>query len=416
MAGPTCRSSATVVGRSPQCLMLEPLQLPVQRGAADAEGLGGRRNIAAGARAAPAAAPRADRRRDDHVRCRRRADRPRAPAATPGPARSRAPRARTGSHRSRDRLRRPRRGHPTGRPVLASARCGHGQTRGETDRLRYAWPPLRRQRDQIGEGVGAVGAAGGDIEHAGKGRLVVVDRDGRAAQQRVAREEMLVASIVSGRCSTTQVPMPLVPSCSSLQSAPVHRPHHLNVASSADAPRRSTSTPSPSASSTQQPAAPTADRAGRWRLARQRAAVQCARGPVAVRPRSAAAAGRGRRDRDDAIATNGATRPRARTEPPGLMRWRLRHAPRDAGALTHPPPFPPESSLGGASHNPIDLRQPSAASRLDKQCAPHRAGVKAAGRAELYDFRNNRGGFRAPFRMRRRAASSAGSSYRDRAD
>lgn len=34
-------------------LDLEPLQLPVQRGAADAEGLGGRRNIAAGAEQRP---------------------------------------------------------------------------------------------------------------------------------------------------------------------------------------------------------------------------------------------------------------------------------------------------------------------------------------------------------------------------
>src|SRR5581483_9057942 len=54
----------------------------------------------------------------------------------------------------------------------------------------------------------------------------------------------------------------------------------------------------------------------------------------------------GRKDRDDAIGTNGATRPRARIEPPGLMQWRLRHEPRDAGALTHPSPFPPTSSLG----------------------------------------------------------------------
>ena len=58
--------------------------------------------------------------------------------------------------------------------------------------------------------------------------------------------------------------MPLVPSLSSLQTAPGHNPHSKNVASSPGAPRRSTGTPFRSASSTQQPTPPTAA----WSLSR----------------------------------------------------------------------------------------------------------------------------------------------------
>ena len=58
--------------------------------------------------------------------------------------------------------------------------------------------------------------------------------------------------------------MPLVPSLSSLQTAPGHNPHSRNVASSPGAPRRSTGTPFRSASSTQQPTPPTAA----WSLSR----------------------------------------------------------------------------------------------------------------------------------------------------
>src|SRR6516165_8259842 len=49
------------------------------------------------------------------------------------------------------------------------------------------------ERDQIGEGVGAVGATGGDVEHTGEHCVMVVNRNGGAAQKRVASEEVLVA-------------------------------------------------------------------------------------------------------------------------------------------------------------------------------------------------------------------------------
>ena len=65
-------------------------------------------------------------------------------------------------------------------------------------------------------------------------------------------------SIVTARCSTRQVPMPFVPSNFSLHTAPVHKPHPSKVESSQGAPRRSTTTPSLSASSTEQPTPPTA--------------------------------------------------------------------------------------------------------------------------------------------------------------
>src|SRR5215472_5276783 len=55
-----------------------------------------------------------------------------------------------------------------------------------------------------------------------------------------------------------QVPMPLVPSHFSLQTAPVQRPEASNVASSTTAPRRSTTSPPPSANRTEQPTPPTA--------------------------------------------------------------------------------------------------------------------------------------------------------------
>src|SRR6516164_11304412 len=55
-----------------------------------------------------------------------------------------------------------------------------------------------------------------------------------------------------------QVPIPLVPSNFSLQTAPVQRPADSNVASSATDPRRSTTSPPPSANSTEQPTPPTA--------------------------------------------------------------------------------------------------------------------------------------------------------------
>ena len=73
-------------------------------------------------------------------------------------------------------------------------------------------------------------------------------------------------SIVSARCSTRQVPMPFVPSNFSLHTAPVHKPQPSKVESSQGAPRRSTTTPSRSASSTEQPTPPTA-RNSRSRLA-----------------------------------------------------------------------------------------------------------------------------------------------------
>ena len=65
-------------------------------------------------------------------------------------------------------------------------------------------------------------------------------------------------SIVTTRCSTRQVPMPFVPSYFSLHTAPVHKPQPSKVESSQAAPRRSTTTPSLSASSTEQPTPPTA--------------------------------------------------------------------------------------------------------------------------------------------------------------
>jgi len=48
---------------------------------------------------------------------------------------------------------------------------------------------------------------------------------------------------VSARSSTRQVPMPLVPSQGSLQTAPIHSPQESKVRSSPGAPRRSTTTP-----------------------------------------------------------------------------------------------------------------------------------------------------------------------------
>ena len=64
--------------------------------------------------------------------------------------------------------------------------------------------------------------------------------------------------IVTARCSIRQVPMPLVPSASSLHTAPVHSPQASKVLSSATSPRRSSDTPSRSAKTVEQPAPPTA--------------------------------------------------------------------------------------------------------------------------------------------------------------
>ena len=93
-------------------------------------------------------------------------------------------------------------------------------------------------------------------------------RRGRHARRRSARSCRLRStlrvkkcwsrSIVTARCSTRQVPMPFVPSNFSLHTAPVHKPQPSKVESSQGAPRRSTTTPSLSASSTEQPTPPTA--------------------------------------------------------------------------------------------------------------------------------------------------------------
>src|SRR5271163_3017843 len=73
--------------------------------------------------------------------------------------------------------------------------------------------------------------------------------------------------MVTARCSTMHVPMPLVPSYLSLQTAPVQRPEVSKRVSSQGAPRRSTMIPRGSASTTEQPTPPTA-RKSRSMLAR----------------------------------------------------------------------------------------------------------------------------------------------------
>src|SRR6516225_10927553 len=64
--------------------------------------------------------------------------------------------------------------------------------------------------------------------------------------------------MVSGLFSAMQVPIPLVPSNFSLQTAPVQSPHASKVLSSAPAPRRSSTTPALSASNTEHPTPPRA--------------------------------------------------------------------------------------------------------------------------------------------------------------
>ena len=105
-------------------VQLEPLELSVQRGAADAEGLGGRRDIAARAQERPLQHCALTAGKMIARGIARREDRRRASVAMPGRATIPSSARATGSRRSRDRPRRPQRGRRTGRPHLASGRCG----------------------------------------------------------------------------------------------------------------------------------------------------------------------------------------------------------------------------------------------------------------------------------------------------
>ena len=320
---------------------LEPLQLSVQRGAADAERLRCRRTSPPAPQQRPLQHCRAGppQRWSLHGVAASRSllqpsaagsTRPRRDARAPlGPDRV-APITRSSASTASDPppCRRPR--------AVSTMRAWANALRNKSASIRLAASPAA-SAIRLAERVGAVGAAGGDVEHAGKR-----SPRGRRSERPCSSDSVLRVkkcwsrSIVSGRCSTRQVPMPLVPSCSSLQSAPVHRPQDWNVASSAAVPRRSTGTPV--AVGEQHATAARADRliepvhrALRSGEQRRDALARCG----AARRRSAAAARCDRRDRDDAIGTNGATTPRARTAPPGLTQWRPRHGPRDAGALAH---------------------------------------------------------------------------------
>ena len=62
--------------------------------------------------------------------------------------------------------------------------------------------------------------------------MLVEDRRGRATESALRARKCWSRWIVTARCSTRQVPMPLVPSASSLHTAPVHRPQPSKVESS----------------------------------------------------------------------------------------------------------------------------------------------------------------------------------------
>src|SRR6478609_9666489 len=174
-------------------VQLEPLELSVQRGAADAKGLRGRRDIAACAQERPL----------QHC------------ALTAGKmvARGVAAEEIGGGHRLQyPAWRNPecRSGGPgrsdheivrIDRNEAATLAVGslrqHDAGMGEGSAKQIGLDTLgrltSRERDQTGKHVGTVGAAGGDVEHARERSLMVVDRNGGAAEKGVAGEEMLIA-------------------------------------------------------------------------------------------------------------------------------------------------------------------------------------------------------------------------------
>ena len=291
---------------------LEPLQLPVQRGAADAEGLGCRRNIAVGAQQRPLQHARWTRRQMVMSPVRRRAGRPRAPAATGGRARDpKAQRARTGSRRSRDRRHRPRRRPPTwpSAPCVSTMRAWAKARRNRSASMRLAASPPQARSDWKTHRSGRRGRR----RHRARPQTPPRGRRSEPPCSSISvlrREEMLVAvdrqrALLDDAGADTVGALMLLaperagPQAPGLKRRIVRRPCRGGRPARPHRPRAARSSRSrrpPDSSRSIAPCAAASSGATRSRACRNSASLS-------------RIGGRGPRDRDDAIGTNGAMRP-----------------------------------------------------------------------------------------------------------